>query len=131
MLNHPHLKVFDLHSMKKIFAIVLVFLATGKYSSAQFFERIYPGLNLGYVGSVDNTIDSGFIICGTQDGGFLLKILENGDTEWTSRDSGNVQHSSAVIQDASGNFIVVGSCNSIQYNSEAVVATYDASGDPI
>jgi len=117
--------------MKKICVILLIFFASGKPSSAQYFERIYQGLNLGYVGSLDNTIDSGFIICGTQDGGFLMKINEVGDTEWTSRDSGNVQQSAAVIQNASGNFIVIGSCNSLQYNSEAVVATYDVSGDPL
>ena len=101
MLNIPLNKVFLLRSMKKISVILFIFLAAGKHSSAQYFERVYPALNLEYVGSLDNTLDSGFIICGTQDGGFLMKIMEDGDTEWTSRDSGNVQHSSAVIQDAS------------------------------
>ena len=100
-------------------------------SSAQYFERIYPGLNLSAIGSLDNTIDSGFIICGTQDGGFLLKLKNNGDTDWTKTDTGSMQTTAAVIQDAAGNFVAIGSGPSSQWNSEAVVSTYDASGNLI
>jgi len=114
------------------FPLILLFVfISGQFASAQYFERVYPGLNMGSVGSMDNTIDSGFIICGTQDGGFLLKIDQAGNIEWTSRDSGNVQQSAAVIQSVNGNFIVIGSAASQVYNSEAVVAYYDLSGDPI
>jgi len=131
-MHNIHLpNVFVLRSMKKIAVILLIYLLAAKHSSAQYFERVYQGLNLSYIGSLDNTIDSGFIICGTQDGGFLMKIKGDGDLDWTSRDSGNVQHSAAVIQNSNGHFVVIGSCNSLQYNSEAIVATYDASGDPI
>ena len=131
MNNTTFRTFFDYCAMKRIFLIVLIMNIPGKHASAQYFERTYPGLNMSYVGTIDNTIDSGFIVCGTRDGGFLIKLKEDGDTEWTSRDSGNVQQSAAVIQNAGGDFIVIGSCNSLQYNSEAVVATYDNAGDPL
>lgn len=117
--------------MNKLTVVLTIAMLSGGASSAQYFERIYPGLHMGYVGSMDNTIDSGFIICGSQDGGFLMKIDQNGEMKWTSRDSGNVQQSTAVVQNVNGNFTVIGSCASSQYSSEAVVAFYDASGDPI
>jgi hypothetical protein len=130
MHNIPPLNFFVLRSMKKIALVLIIYTMPSKIS-AQYFERVYQGLNLSYIGSLDNTVDTAFIICGTQDGGFLMKIKRDGNPDWTSRDSGNVQHSAGVIQNSNGHFVVIGSCNSLQYNSEAVVATYDASGDPI
>jgi hypothetical protein len=109
--------------------LIAALSCTFQFTSAQYFERIYTGLNLGYVGSVDNTIDSGFIFCGNQDGGFLMKLDARGDTEWTKRDTGTMEYTAAVIQEASGNYIVIGSGPSQQYNSEAVIATYDLAGN--
>ncbi|MEO8085624.1 MAG: T9SS type A sorting domain-containing protein [Bacteroidota bacterium] len=111
--------------------LLAVFLLIAQFSSAQFFERIYTGLNLSYIGSLDNTIDTGFILCGNQDGAFLMKLNAGGDIEWSRTDTGNLRSTAGVIQNASGNFIVVGSGPSQFWNSEAVVASYDASGDPI
>jgi hypothetical protein len=98
--------------LQKTGSLVLIALLFAKFASAQYFERIYPGLNLNNIGSLDNTIDSGFIICGDQDGGFLMKLNQTGDTEWTKQDTGDMKYCAAVIQDASGNFIVTGSGSS-------------------
>ncbi|MCX6275803.1 MAG: T9SS type A sorting domain-containing protein [Bacteroidetes bacterium] len=118
--------------MQKFYTFLISFLLVFNLaSSAQYFERIYSGLNISDLGSLDNTMDSGFILCGTQDGGFLMKLKANGDTEWAITDTGSMQNSAAVIQDASGHFVVIGSGPSQQWNSQAVVSTYDASGNLI
>ena len=122
-------QIRNMQKFKFLFSSFLLFSTLS--SSAQYFERIYSGLNLSSIGSLDNTIDSGFILCGTQDGGFLLKLKTNGDTEWTKIDTGNMQITAAVIQDAAGNFVAIGSGPSQQWNSQAVVSTYDASGNLI
>ncbi len=122
----------DLRSMQRAINIFfLLSIISFSTSYGQYFERIYPGLNLTSVGSLDNTIDSGFIICGSQDGGYLMKLNSNGDSEWTKLDTNDMQSASAVIQNDAGNYIVIGSGPSQHWNSEAVVATYDASGNLI
>lgn len=126
--------VFLLHirSMQKFYAFLISFLLLfNLVTSAQYFERIYSGLNISDLGSLDNTLDSGFILCGTQDGGFLMKLKSNGDVDWTNTDTSSMQNSAAVIQDAAGNYVVIGSGPSQQGNSQAVVSTYDVSGNLI
>ncbi len=110
-------------------SLTIAFLFSLQISSAQFFERTYPGLNLQSIGTLDNTIDSGFIISGSENGGFLLKVSMAGDTEWTRKDTNALKNSSAVIQDASGNFVASGSGNLAGFSSVAVVSSYDASGN--
>ena len=109
-----------------LFAAVI--FITGQDAEAQYFERTYPGLNLSSVGNLDNTIDSGFIFCGNQDGGFMMKLDAMGNPVWTIRDTSDLHSMAAVIQDGSGNLNVIGSGASQAWNSEAVLATYDASG---
>jgi hypothetical protein len=122
----------QIRNMQKFKLSLISFLLFSALStSAQYFERTYSGLNLSSIGSLDNTIDSGFILCGTQDGGFLMKLKANGDTEWTKTDTGTMRSTAAVIQDAAGNLVAIGSGPSQQGNSQAVVSTYDAFGNLI
>ena len=95
---------------------------------AQYFERIYPNTGMSHVGSMDNCLDSGYIICGSNGSNLLLKIKQDGDTDWIKNDAGAMVWSNAVVQNSAGNFVVVGSGPSQVYSSVAMINTYDSTG---
>src|SRR5690242_13346739 len=82
------LNIFHLHPM---FRFLLFFSGFSLFlqvnADAQFFERVYPGTGMTHVGSLDNTLDSGFIVCGSGTASVLLNIQSDGDTEWIKSDS--------------------------------------------
>lgn len=113
---------------KNVAFLFATLILTSQYSNAQFFERIYPNTGIVNIGSIDNCLDSGFIICGSHGNGILMKLKVDGDTEWIKNDSSAMYWSSAVIQNSSGNFVVVGTGRSQQFNSVAMTCTYDSDG---
>jgi hypothetical protein len=129
-MNNTHSKFFFHYSMSgltSVFFAAFIFLC--QFSSAQFFERIYPNTGIAHLGSLDDCIDSGFIVSGSNVSSILMKVKADGDTEWIRNDAGSMVLTGGVIQNAAGEFVVIGSGPAQLYSWVARVSLYDSFGN--
>ncbi|HEX7320200.1 MAG TPA: hypothetical protein VF399_07585 [bacterium] len=100
------------------------------------WDRTYGGSNHDEASSVKQTADGGYIAVGTYDYNiadaqvYLIKTNSLGDTIWTKKYGGSeTDYGMDVIENANGEYVVVGKSTRGALAGEAYVFAVDASGE--